>query len=565
MLAFLLLAAAARPALADEAERIQQMSRKAMEDYDSLEFDSAKRTLTDCIGMLRSSGLDETALAAKVYTNLGIVYIAGFRDKGRGQQQFERALNIDPSLKLDPAVATPELLEVWNAAVQSLPKKKRAIAQGGQPGQTGQPGQSGQTGQPGQGGHSGKDPETPAAPAVPPEKALQHTPLDEVASGQRVSVYAHPLVSVARAQLFYRGPGQERYRVVPMGRSRKVPGDIVGLIPADATQGRNIQYYLEAYDDGGNVVGRQGSPESPLIISINVSKTPAPAEDFEDPLASLRDKPSTFTPRVYLGLSLGSGGAAIGSGATTEVAWYYNRSANLYEPAKASAGGFIWSGLGLQAELGVFAYQGLSIGAVGRFEAYLNHNADSITNDPMACTRASGGKTPCYGTTGKGQSGGMGMLRLRYQFRRSAVFRPYLHADVGGGVWRGALSIEGSKPSEMGSPFQPTDVCSATYNGSTGGDALPAGCSSIANVKGFNNQDPTVRKTAPERALNRVCPTDGPCTDSVLMGYGALGAGGGFYVGSDRVGLNVDLSMIALVGGQFGFLIDVYAGPQIHF
>ena len=103
MLAFLLLAAAARPALADEAERIQQMSRKAMEDYDSLEFDSAKRTLTDCIGMLRSSGLDETALAAKVYTNLGIVYIAGFRDKGRGQQQFERARNGDVFLRLRAA------------------------------------------------------------------------------------------------------------------------------------------------------------------------------------------------------------------------------------------------------------------------------------------------------------------------------------------------------------------------------------------------------------------------------------------------------------------------------
>ena len=52
---------------------------------------------------------------------------------------------------------------------------------------------------------------------------------------------------------------------------------------------------------------------------------------------------------------------------------------------------------------------------------------------------------------------------------------------------------------------------------------------------------------------------------AILMGYGAIGAGAGFYVGSDRVGLNLDLSLIALVGNQFGLLVDVYAGPQIQF
>ena len=231
----------------------------------------------------------------------------------------------------------------------------------------------------------------------------------------------------------------------------------------------------------------------------------------------------------------------------------------------------MWAGLGLAAELGVNVYQGLSIGAVGRFEAYLNHNADIIANDPQVCRRQSGAATPCYGTTGRGQFGGLGLLRARYQFRRTSVFRPYLHADVGGGAWRGALNIDGSKPA-AGSftgaeQFQPTDVCSATFNGMSGQDAQPPGCSSIGTEKGFNNQDATLRRTmmgSPNK-LNRVCPTDGPCIDSVLMGYGAIGAGAGFYVGSDRVGLNLDLSLIALVGNQFGLLVDVYAGPQIQF
>src|SRR5690242_7418303 len=76
----------------DIEKQVQRLNKRAMEDYDALEFDSARRTLLDALQMLRANGLDETPTAAKTYINLGIIYINAFKDKNRGQQQFVNAL-----------------------------------------------------------------------------------------------------------------------------------------------------------------------------------------------------------------------------------------------------------------------------------------------------------------------------------------------------------------------------------------------------------------------------------------------------------------------------------------
>src|SRR3954452_6974842 len=82
----------------DVEKQVSRMNKKAMEDYDSLEFESARKTLIDAVAMLRANGLDETPLAAKVFLNLGVLYINGFKDRTRGQQQFVNALKIKPDI-----------------------------------------------------------------------------------------------------------------------------------------------------------------------------------------------------------------------------------------------------------------------------------------------------------------------------------------------------------------------------------------------------------------------------------------------------------------------------------
>ena len=112
------------------------------------------------------------------------------------------------------------------------------------------------------------------------------------------------------------------------------------------------------------------------------------------------------------------------------------------------------------------------------------------------------------------------------------------------------------------SPFQPTDVCSATYNGNMN-NKMPPGCNSVASNPGYNLQDHSTNVVPMN--LNRVCPAQGACIDAVLLGKAMVGGGGGFYVGGRRAGFNVDLSLLVAPGDNLGVLIDAYMGPQFNF
>ena len=600
-----------RPALAGPAERVAYLNKQAMEDYDKLEFEQSRKSLLDAVALLRRSGADRTPQAARTFINLGMVYIA-LKDKGRGMQQWIKALEINPKAKLDPTLATPEMQTLWEAAVSqatgapppaqapSTPTPVLPPVQAPTP--TPSPAQDPLLGTPTPPVSSPPAP-TPTqmpdpvqTPPKPPTEGvddlldpvlkvdLKHTPVDDTRGNQKLNVYVTPVpihqgAIAARVTLYYRGAGQERFTEVPMVASRRQQGDLLGQIPAEAVVGKSLQYYIQAFDGKGRVCGSQGSPENPMIIRISGSAIAvAQSQDIEDPIlyvkrADAERQAMLARDWVYLDLGVGTGGALITAGANTEVTYFYNSQTSAYERSRVSSGGFVWSGVGVRAELGVYLWQGLSLGVSGRFEPYLNHNADSQANSYYTgspCKDSAGAPAPCYATTAKGQFGYMALGKLRYQFRKTPgnIFRPYLHLDVGGGEWRGSLNIDGSRPMANGSvdgssPYQPTDVCSAEFNGKTGTERMPPGCNSVGGTPGYNKQDKTVT-TVPTN-LNRVCPATGPCVDAVLLGKLLVGGGFGFYVGGRHAGISLDVNLLAAIGDQFGLFIDTYVGPQFNF
>lgn len=582
-------------------QRIAYLNKKAMEDYDALEFNASRRGLEDAVAAVRKNGLETSnpRIAARTYINLGMVYVQ-LKDRGRGEQWFKRALAINAEAKLDPALATPDIQQVWDEArgVKAAPKPPEPVAQ--KPPEAPRPETPPEAPKPTQtdpllaGGDTPSKPEVPkpnqnleysADDLLDPVKKvrLEHTPVEEIRTSTKglVSVHpvpVHPEGTVARATLFYRGAGQEKFTESPMQPSKKVPGDWLGVISAEAAVGRALQYYVEAYDGKGRVCGNVGTAENPNITKVSqyagiVAKQ---GEDIEDPLAYVkkeeeRQRLSKLRDYVYIGVGVGTGGAVVPSGATTEVAWFYNSKLAVpkYEQARASNGGFVWGGLGIGAEIGAYLYRGLSIAVAGRFEALLNHNADSSENGQIspACVDASNKASPCFATTSKGQYGYIILGKLRYQFRQGSVFRPFIHLDAGGGEWRGALNIDGSRPMSGGqvdnsNPYQPTDVCSAQYNGKTDSTRDPANCNSIGGAIGYNRRDTT---TGAPSNLNRVCPATGPCVDSVALNKIWLGGGLGFYAGGRHVGISLDVNVLGSLGGQSGALIDAYLGPQFIF
>ena len=203
-------------------KQVARMNRAAMDDFDALEFESARKTLVDAVAMLRSSGLDETALAAKTLLNLGILYISGFKDAMRGEQQFVNALKISPDLQLDAALSTPELLQAFESAQKKASAQKPDAA-------ASEPATSG-------GEHPGE------------LRGLQHEPVDEAGPNAaiQIKVQVGSDVEATRLYLYYRGDGQTDYVVNPM--KHLAGSEWVGQVPASATTGRAIQYYLEARD-----------------------------------------------------------------------------------------------------------------------------------------------------------------------------------------------------------------------------------------------------------------------------------------------------------------------------
>ncbi|HNK45962.1 MAG TPA: hypothetical protein PKL17_14335 [Pseudomonadota bacterium] len=593
LLAGVLVAGSGQFAHAGPQDRIANMNKQAMDDYDRLEFNAAKKTLEDTVALLRKHALEGTIQAARTYINLGMVYVQ-LKDSVRGEQWFRRALSINPNAKLDPNLATPEVKTVWAIATgtaqapmpQPVQPVQQPIAQPvqqpiAQPVQPAQPTQSDplldvET----------KRPEPPKQPLEysaddlldPVKKCeLRHTPLSETRTKTKVNLYITPTsIPIARASIFYRSPGQERFTESPMIPSRKQPGDLVGVIPPDALLGKSIQYYIEGYDAKGRPCGTQGVAENPIIMTVSpyAGIVVAQSEDVEDPMKYVkqeaeRQRLAGLKDRVYFDLGIGTGGALITSGTTTEVAWFYNPKTTKYEQAKSSSTGFTWSGLGVRAEFGAFLWRGLSLGVSGRFEAMLNHNADSSDSAMKnnLCTDSQGRPSPCFATTAKGQFGYLVLGKLRYQFSPGRIFRPYIHADIGGGEWRGGLNIDGSRPMKNGaidtdSPLQPTDQCSAEYNGkTTDAERKPAGCTSVGGNIGYNQQT----GTPSAQYLNRVCPTGGSCIDSVVLGKLFVGAGAGFYVGGRHAGVSLDVNLLTSLSGNTGLLIDAYAGPQFLF
>ncbi len=82
-------------------DKLVQMNKKALDDYDTLDWDAAKRILLDALVAGKKAGLDNHPVMGRTYIHLGAVYITGFKDRQKGLQSFSRALEIDPD---DPAV-----------------------------------------------------------------------------------------------------------------------------------------------------------------------------------------------------------------------------------------------------------------------------------------------------------------------------------------------------------------------------------------------------------------------------------------------------------------------------
>ena len=109
-------------------DKLVEMNKMAIDDFDTLEFDLAKRKLLDALVAGKKAGLDNHPVMARTYVHLGAVYITGIKDRQKGLQSFVRALEIDPSIRIEKAMSSPELEEVFAEASKRVKSRANVVA-----------------------------------------------------------------------------------------------------------------------------------------------------------------------------------------------------------------------------------------------------------------------------------------------------------------------------------------------------------------------------------------------------------------------------------------------------
>jgi hypothetical protein len=231
------------------ARQLADANKAAMEQYNNLDIEAAKIGLEKAIKSAEQNGLRGPALA-RSYSNLAVVLVGGLGDEKGATTAFQKALAEDPTVEPDPIVATPEVMQAFNAAKQSAPAQ--AVV----------------------------DEEAPA-PARrrtgPAQGNLAHTPATEQLAQTAVPVFVAKVegLFIDRIKIAYRSTGMPKPRSASMTETDE---GYTFLIPCTDVFEPEVEYFLVAMDSGGKVIGNFGSADAPVavpIVSVRTREAPS--------------------------------------------------------------------------------------------------------------------------------------------------------------------------------------------------------------------------------------------------------------------------------------------------
>lgn len=256
-------------------KRVIAKTKKAMGEYDMMEFESAKSLLLEAIA-IGERGEEKGEALAEAYLNLGIVYFSGLDAADEATESFANAVRLNNAIELGVAYSTPEMKTLLDEARAAL------------------------------GDPNGGDCQ---------ELGLTHKLIDEADFGTAPAVSASVGSDLTAAQvfLFFRSEGELDFSKVTL--SKKGGCEYLGNIPTRAVQGKFVHYYISAVDAGGEEIGNKGSAGSPNIIEVAASGGSVSISD-EDPLHNeVEKKPGLLVeekgPSVFVSMAIGSGGGYV--------------------------------------------------------------------------------------------------------------------------------------------------------------------------------------------------------------------------------------------------------------
>lgn len=401
----LLVVSLARVALADPKGEITQKSKEAMESYDLMDYDAAKKSLASAVATAKKAKLEKDPLVAKVYLDLGIVTFAAGDAEG-AKAAFTLATQIDPKIQIEAAYKSTDLVKLLDSVRNGTANANSAPPAGG--------------------GGGGDDASVDCASV----KGLQHTIVDTGKGGVALPLEALIGSDLTPAKVSIQFRAKESPDFIEVKMTKQGSCKYIGQIPKSAMRGSLLFYYVAAYDSNNHVIGSKGTSGAPNTMDIEGGENLKPGTDDEDPIngnkkkdakkkqTAAAEKPAEVTasgvvtprqPKVYIALAAGTGlGYVTG---TTEA----------NNPVQTCCIGT--SLVVFTPELGFNATPQLSIGVMGRVGLPIGANVDP----PMAK----------HSTVAPG-----GLIRVRYALSPSGEGVRVM-GQVGGGVMRNTIKIEG--------------------------------------------------------------------------------------------------------------------------
>jgi hypothetical protein len=399
----------ARAALAEENAaigKIALLNREAIEEYRKLNFDEAQRLLDQALDLAANAGLTQHPIRARTYVTLGVVSAGGLKRRDVAVRLFRKALQIQPEVMLSPELATPDVQAAFDEAVRGLsnePKVERL-----------------------------------------PSELLVHEPVTAGTRGDPITIAVTPDEGLhsERVMLAYRAAGASAFSKIKM--QKQSDGVFEAIIPAPATAGSQIAYYIEARDLDDKLVAARGSPIAPMVIALAPrppGATPAMVDSAAEgaptdgtaasappvgatvaAVSRAPAAPARAQPRLLVALLAGSGGGW--SSGTAETSGY---------PLGGTKLG--WSTLGqIVPQVGYLVSPRFMVSAWGRFQLVRGAGDYHTPAGSMQC----GGDGTC--TVARGAFAGF-VSATWFSAADDDAFRPFLSLSVGGGQIRHVVHV----------------------------------------------------------------------------------------------------------------------------
>jgi tetratricopeptide (TPR) repeat protein len=242
----------------ESVQKVVELNKRALAAYANLDVEEASKLLKQALEMCGTQKLDKHPVAARTHVHLGVIYVVGLKQRDQGMEEFKRALRIDPMIRVTKAMINPEVQSAFAEASMDL-------SQGGE-GEASAPGAA----QPQPPAAQPVEPAPPAKPAPAAESPIVHTPVTASAPGQPITIKAQLPASLAaeRVALDYRPEGASEFVTREMDPAENSDW-YQTQIPAEATGGASVAYYIFAQNGEGQLLAENGSAAEPHVINLS--------------------------------------------------------------------------------------------------------------------------------------------------------------------------------------------------------------------------------------------------------------------------------------------------------